>query len=218
MDLTQALAKIKELETQVATVTTENGELKGTNTQLTVDLVARDESIAGLKKQASEQAQNFKKVRDMSEKEKELYTEKELELLQRNEKLEEDRLAFEAKQTEFNGKQRSAIIDNLAKRFARGDAEIEKQIKINLGKLDPAQVSLAMTEAELTPHIESALNMTGTTLPANDPLREAHNFGGGNAPVEKTDDFSTTAEGKATASALGLQSAKVEVKATEPAA
>ncbi len=201
--------ELKQAKEKIALLEKENKEYKDTNTTLNDQLKGKDEDIATLKQNAKKQGENFKKLRDMSEAEKAEYTEKELELMKRQEEFEikqeqdrQDRLAFE-------GKQRQVVIDNLANKYSRGDKELAEQIKINLGKLNPELVNPAMTEVELTPFVESAFNMLGV-IQKPDALREANNYTGGTAEVKSDKDFADTKEGKDLAGMMGLSQAKVE--------
>jgi hypothetical protein len=197
------------------TLTKENGDFKDSNTKLGEDIKERDLKIEEQAKQAKEQGDNFKKLRDMTKEEKELLSEQELGILARQEKLETDQAEFQKRQGEMTAKERTARIENLANKFAKGNKDLVAQIKINLSKLDPAYLEKATTEEELTPFIDSALKMTGAGAGA-DPLRMAHNEGGGFGEVTKTDDYSGTKEGKDLSGMMGLSQATPEgIKAVE---
>lgn len=200
-----------DLETATAEVTT----LKADNTKLGADITERDTKITKLTGDATERAHQFKKLKDMTEAEKELLSEKEKELLIRQEKLEDDQAKFSKDQGERTAKEKTERIEQLATKIAKGNKDLVAQIKINLTKLDPALLEKATTEAELMPHIDSAFKMTGVTAPTGD-VREAHNQGGFGAGAESKDDFSGTKEGKDMAGAMGLKQATPEgVKAVE---
>jgi len=198
-------AKMKKLEEENAKLLKENGEFKDSNTKLGEDLKTRDERITTLEKNAKDQGLNFKKLREMTEAEKELLSEKEKELLQRQEKMEEDLAKRDAENLARDAKVRETTISNLANRFAKGNKDVADQIKINLGKLNPELVK-GITEEELTPHIESAFRMTGVMNTSN-PLMDAHLRDGLPAKVDGEKDFAESKDGKDLASALGLSQA-----------
>lgn len=174
--------------------------------KLITDVTERDTTIATLKTQAGERAEQFKKFKDMSEAEKELLSEKEKELLQRQDQLEEDRKQDLAERAEHNRKIKEATISNIATKFAKGDKDLTEQIKINLGKLSPELLDKAITEEEITPFVQDAFNMTGAGNTQGDLLREAINTDGLPARVSGEKDFSDTKEGQDLGKAMGLGS------------
>lgn len=198
-----------KLKADLATSTTEVTTLKESNTKLGEDIKERDTKIGELRTQAGERAQQFKLLKDMTAAEKELLSEKELEIMQRTEKLETDRQEANKIQAERDQKQRDFTIDSLATKYAKGNKDLVAQIKINLGKLDPKLLEGALTEQDLTPHVESAFKMTGAGTGA-DPLRTAHNAGGETAPIDNPNNFATSEDGKKLAGALGLSQATPE--------
>ncbi len=202
MNLDEALKEIETLKAKNTALEAENKEFVTTNTDLA-------KTVEDLKAHTKNQADNFKKLRDMSDAEKELYTEKELELMKRNEAIEEQQVLFKKEQDEFKQKQKDAIIENLVTKYAKGDKELASQIKINLGKLNPELINPAITEAELTPHVESAFNMLGIKQ-SPDALREANNYSGGVVEVKSENDFSNTQAGKELAGSMGLNIGKVD--------
>lgn len=138
----------------------------------------------------------------MTEAEKELYTEKELQLKAEQEAILERQEAFEAQQRDFQEKQRSALIENLANRYSKGDPDIASKIRANLSRLK--DVDGAITEQELTPHIETAFAMLGNIGGSTDPLRDANNFGGSTPDIPKDTGFADTAEGMKLGADLGI--------------
>lgn len=190
MDLEQAMAKIAELE----------GVIKTKDE----DLMVRDTEIKGLKDQAREQAGNFKKLRDMSAEEKELLTEKEKELMIRQEQFEEKLAEQTTREQEFKMKQRNEFIDKKINEIARGDQKIADEIKVHMSKFK--DVENAILETELTPFIDMATKMVD--IPKADPLNQAHNQGGFTGEFSKEDNFAETPEGKSVAQSLGLSQAK----------
>lgn len=198
--------KMANLEKQVADLTKENGELKTSNTKLGEDIKERDTKITTLEENARERGQQFKRFKEMTDAEKELLSEKEKELMQRQDALEEEREKDRKDREEFNKKQKDATITNLANRLAKGDKDLAEQIKINLGKINPELLNNAQTEEELTPFVTDAFNMTGAGNTQGDSLRNAINTDGLPAKVDGEKDFADTSDGKQLGSMLGLKS------------
>jgi len=206
-ELKKAQEKIAELEGKVTTLEKENGDYKAGADTLAQQIKDKEAEIAKLNDMARERGLQFKKFRDMTKEEQELLTEKEKEILQRQEAQEEALKKLETDQNEFNKKQKEALIDNLALKKAGGNRELADKIKITLSKIK--DIDTKMTEAEIAPEIDFAFNGLGIqTKP--DPLNEAHNFSGGNAEVKGGTDFSETAEGKQLAGMLNLSQAQPE--------
>jgi hypothetical protein len=198
--------EIKAVQDENIALKKENNELKTSNTKLGQDIAERDGTITELQANAKERGEQFRKLKDYSVKERELLSEKELELLQRQEQLENEREEDKRIQKERDEKMKNYAIDNLANKFAKGNKDIAEQIKINLGKLNPALLEGAITEEDFAPHVESAFKLTGIASTA-DPLRTAHNTDGINAPIDNNNNFADTKDGKDLASAMGLSQA-----------
>jgi hypothetical protein len=203
--------EIKKMQEENIALKQQVNDLGIEKTKLVTDITERDTTIADLKKNAEERGQQFKKFKEMNEAEKELLSEKEKEILQRQDALEEARQKDVADRDAFNKKVKDTTIANLANRLAKGDKDLAEQIKINLGKLSPELLSKAQTEEELTPYVQDAFNMTGAHS-TGDPLREAINTDGLPAKVEGEKDFSTTKEGQDLGKAMGLSSFNSEAK------
>lgn len=201
--------EIKAMQAENVALKAQVAEKETANTQLVADLADRDTQIGKLKEHTKTQAENFKKLRDMSQEEKDMYTDKEIELMRRTEEVEERAVQIEKQAAEDKQKTKDAIIDNLATKYAKGDKELASQIKINLGKLNPELINPAMTEAELTPHVESAFNMLGIQQ-SPDALREANNHTGVHVETGKADNFADSSAGKDLANNMGLASGKVD--------
>ena len=192
MTLEEALAKITALET-------ENAGLKTTNAELTAQIGEKDSKITTLEENARKQGENFKKLRDMTKEEKELLSEKELELLERQEKIEKDQADFLAKQEQFAKDQRNTVVKNLINRYARGDEELAKKIAFNLDKIKDSDK--AMNEEALAPLIKDSFNMLGTEV--RDAVRDAHNERGEGADYKPTENgFADSEKGQALSDAL----------------
>lgn len=184
MNLEEALAKVAALEAE--------------KESLGAMIAEKDAKIVDMTNHAREQNSNWKKFRDMTKEDKEALTEKELELIQRNEAVEERAKELEEKQNSFLKDQRQAKVKELVKQYSKGDEEIAKKIEFNLSKIKDAD--LAIHEDALAPLIKDSYNMLGSEV--HDALRTAHNAGGGTADAPKTADFTATEEGKALEGAM----------------
>jgi len=199
MNLEEALAKIKELETVNTTLTTENTTLKTDKTNFEAMLSEKDTKIKGLEDRAREQGENFKKFRDMTKEEKDQLSEKEVELLKRQDALEESNKAFEEKQNQFYKDQRASIIREEVAKYAKGDEELAKKIEFNLNRLSGAE--LAMSKDAIAPLIKDSVSMLG--LNPVDVIKEAHNNNSNGQPFEPAPTgFADTPEGQQLSSAL----------------
>lgn len=211
MDLEQALAKIKELETANATLTTEKATVETKVATLNASVEQKDKDITLLKEKAIEQGKNFKLLRDMTKEEKDLLSEREVELLQRQEALEEARKTDVEAREKFQKDQKESIVNNLVTRLSRGDKEIADKIRVNLSKINGFDAA-AITEEAIKPFAQDAFNMLGPVTPKVDPLMEAHLAGGGTAEYKPSDNYAETKEGQDVAKGLGLLQANPEAQ------
>ena len=185
MTLEEALAKITALEAEKAELTTQVGE--------------KDAKILTLEDNAKKQGENFKKLRDMSKEEKELLSEKELELLKRQEEVENQALSVKQQQDKFFQDQRASVLKNLVDKYAKGDVELAKKIEFNLAKIKDSE--LAMNEEALSPLVKDSFNMLGAEV--TDAVRNAHNERGGNQDYKAPESgFAETQHGKDLSDAL----------------
>ncbi len=185
MTLEEALAKITALEAEKAELATQVGE--------------KDAKILTLEDNAKKQGENFKKLRDMSKEEKELLSEKELELLKRQEANEQIAQELQAKQDKFFQDQRASVLKNLVDKYAKGDVELAKKIEFNLAKIKDSE--LAMNEEALTPLVKDSFNMLGAEI--TDAVRNAHNERGNNQDYKAPESgFAETQHGKDLSDAL----------------
>ena len=192
MTLEEALAKITALEAEKTALST-------TNAELTTQLADKDTKITNLEENAKKQGENFKKLRDMSKEEKELLSEKELELLKRQEANEQIAADLQAKQDKFFQDQRASVLKNLVNKYARGDEELAKKIELNLSKIKDSE--LAMNEEALTPLVKDSFNMLGGEV--TDAVRNAHNERGSGAEYKAPESsFADTQHGKDLSTAL----------------
>jgi len=200
-------AKIAELEEKVTTITKENEDYKAGAEESAKQLKEKDSIIEDMQIKARERGEQFKKFRDMTAEEKELLTEKEKELMQRQEAQEEALKKFQEDQAGFTKKQKEALINTLALKKAGGNQELADKIKVTLNKLNG--IEALSTEAELAPEIDFAYNGLGIQTTPN-PLNEANNTTGTGAEYKTDNSFAETQDGKSLAGALGLSQAQPE--------
>lgn len=192
---------------------TDNKEYKETNEDLVKDSAASKETIETLTKNAREQGVNFKKLRDMSDKEKELLSDKEVEIIKRQEALEEREEADRKERAEHDQRQREERVTNIVTKYAKGDAELAKQIRANFAKLNPEAFNKAITDTEIEPFVKDSFNLLGLQT-SPDPLRAANNHQSKPVETAKADNFAEQSEGKDLMSKMGL---KTEAPAPAPA-
>ncbi len=203
-------AQVATLTTQVTTVTgerdaatKERDTFKADNTKLGEDLKAKDVVIDQKNKDLVGARKQYKKLSDMTQEEKDALSAKEIELQERQEKLEADDAAWKQGQAAEAKKQVEARRDAIITKLAGGKADIIAKMKENFGKLNPDLVAKATTEAELTTLATDSYNMLGSIKPAAVAGAVAAS-GAGEAGSGGTADFSESADGKALAGALGL--------------
>lgn len=153
----------------------------------------------------------YKKLADMSEAEKANLSDKEKELLERQEKLESDQREFATKQAESLKKEVDA---RRARAFEKivgtKDPELRKKLEDSFGKI--VDSDKAQTDEEIAAVALSAFNMLG--VPRPEGVRNAINeSGGGSAGGAVEGDFAETTGGKGLLSAMNLPT---EVPATPP--
>ena len=135
----------------------------------------------------------------MTKEERELLSERELELLKRQEANEQVAADLQAKQDKFFQDQRASVLKNLVNKYARGDEELAKKIEFNLAKIKDSE--LAMNEEALAPLVQDSFNMLGNSVP--DAVRQAHNERGSGADYKPTESgFAESEKGQALSDAL----------------
>jgi glutamyl/glutaminyl-tRNA synthetase len=163
--------KIKELETQ---------------------LQERDAKIAEMQEHAKEKNYQFKLLRDMTEREKELLSETELELKRQQDAIYEEQQKFRAEQESFRTKQKEETVNKLVEKYSKGNQELADKIRITLGQFK--DVDTAFTETEIAPFVENA---TRIVLPEiNESVRDAHNQSFATPAPQEGTSFADTQEGK----------------------
>lgn len=191
------------LTTQVETVTKERDAAVGDVTKLGADLKKKDEIIDQKNKDIVGARKEYKKLSEMSQEEKDKLSAAELQLQERQEKLEKDQADFQAQQLEATKKETDSRRTGIFNKLVGSKPELVKKMEENWGKLDKGLTEKATTPEEIEKLAGDAFNMLGAIKP--DAVRAAVSTGGnGEAGNGAATDFSETAEGKALASALGV--------------
>lgn len=203
--------KIQDLTNQVATLTgnvttltKERDDATGKVASLEKTVQEKDVLIEQKNKDIVGARKEYKKLSDMTQAEKDAMTEAELELKERQERFEADQQKFQKEQKERQDKEVKGRQDALIARLGGKDPKIAEAIRANLGKLNPELLNKAITEEEIRPLVETAVNMLGTAKP--NPVQAAANgVDGGEAPGEaKGEGFAESKEGSDLSKALGL--------------
>lgn len=150
----------------------------------------RDEAMAKLtesERVRAEQSDNFRKLKDLTKEEKAKLSATEIELMKRQEALEE-------KEAKFVESQRQTYIDDALDRIAGDDAKLKEKIMINYKRISGE----ANTKKEIEERTVEAYNMLG--LNQKNPLAAAVNASGDAPKGGETSDTRT----KELAEGLGL--------------
>lgn len=144
--------------------------------------------LAGLKNKEF----NFKKLRDMTESERSELTEKEKELMQRQDELEENQKSFT--ETVIQGHKNDALAV-----LAGDDKDLRDKIEYHYNRISDK----ATTKEDINKKVKDAyLLATGGRSAAIDQISRAVSYQGGGGIVKSSDGFSS--EQKELASRLGI--------------
>lgn len=191
MDLETALKEIEALKAK-------NTELEGNNTKTASEL-------AETKERLRQRGEEFKKLRDMTEEDKKKLTDTELNLLKRQEELDEKAKKIEDDQAKFLQDQRDTIINKYVNDYAKGNKELADKIRFNFD--NTLKAVDATDDASIAKKASSAFALVKQESP--DLVTSAINSGG------RSDDsaingngFGDTQAGKELAGAMGLNLGK----------
>lgn len=218
MDLEQALAKIKELETTAAasvttitTLTKERDDAVKKNVddvkKFTDDIKKKDEIIDQKTKDIVGARRQTQELKELTDKEKEDMTQTEIDhhnaLLQEKER--GDRLEKEAK--ERTDREVGERRGNIFKKYVgTAKPELVKKFEDNFKALNGSDK--ALTEGEISGFAEKAWNMLGAEKP--NPVHQAVNNGGGEAGGESEKSFADTPDGQGLAGMLNLSQTQAD--------
>lgn len=181
-------------------------ELEQKIAELTAQLQEKDGKIAEMESHLREKGSQFKRLRDMTEREKELLTEQEMRLKEEQDALADRMEAFQNEQKSLQQKTKQDRVDALALKYARGNQEVADQIKITLNNFKGFDE--ATVDSELEPLFQNAVKIVS---PGTDTtILDAHNMGGRSPQTEEVKDFATTPEGQQLAGRLFGEAPKTE--------
>lgn len=143
---------------------------------------------------------NFRRLEQMTETEKGKLSDKEKELMQRQEALEDQQKSFENKQTESYREYAFRTIVGTDKDLREA---VEEKYKIIAGD--------AKTPEEIAERVQDALAMARRKHESINPIASIMGAGG-TGPVRKDTNFADTARGKDLAAALGMNISKTDKK------
>lgn len=179
--LEEALVKITELTTLNTTLQTDLGKAKTDLTASTKAVKDKDAIITqkndDIVKLRNSSKDEYKKLEDRTQEEKDKLSEAEIEIIKRQEKLESDTQAFQKLQADAAKKDLDARIDRTVGNLAGKDKELAQKIRDNYGRImDSAKAS---TDEEVAKVASEAFNMLG--VPKPDGARGALGGGGNGA-------------------------------------
>jgi hypothetical protein len=178
-------------------------ELQKTVAEKDAVIAQKNQDLVGQRKQ-------YKKLSDMTQEEKDALSQKEIELQERQEVLDEQLRTFEAKQTELLQKEVGSRKDAALKRLVGDNKEFAEKIRSNFDKIKDSDK--AITDDEVSALMGTAFNMLGDERPS--PVAEALSADGSAPSAYRTGNFADTPEGQGLANQLGLAPAP---KAQAPA-
>lgn len=179
---------------------------EATKAQATTDLAAKDVIIKEKTEQVVGARREYKKLSEMSEKEKGELSAAELELKERQEKFDTDLKTFQDNQAASLKKEVDARKAAAIAKYAGKDADLAKKIGENFDRIKDSDK--AQTEEEIAKVATEAFNMAG--VPRPDPVRGAINNGGnGEAGGDSNgQSFAETKAGTDLMAAMGLATPK----------
>jgi len=213
-DLNEENARlVKELEdsTKISTQAQADAKKALAETKKLADqIVEKDKIIEQKNNDIVGARKQYKKLSEMTEKERADLDEKEIAQIQRAEAIEarqkelDDRQAkFEKDQGELKQKERTSRLDAQIKRVVGNDPKLIERVKENIESLKDADK--AYLPEEISAIVDKAANMLGSDRP--NPIRQAINGSGDGSTIADTKEgegFAATEQGKSLADAFGL--------------
>lgn len=142
---------------------------------------------------------NFKHLRDMNAEEKAKLTAQELELRQRQEKVEEETKKLRENQEQFTKSTVEEYRDDAITMAVGEDEEVKKKVLYHYDRIKDE----ARTKTEIRKKVQDAVKLARDDSAGNPMFRANPNLGG-EAPPRRGKGFGDTAEGKAFAKSLGM--------------
>lgn len=207
MELEQALAKIKELETtngeltqQVSTLSTEVSTLKDTVTEKDRVITEKNQQLVGIRKESQ-------RIKELSEEEKQNLTAEQIAAHEANLKLQEQLDARDKELDEYRTREISGRKEAIFSKLSKGDQNLRDKIALNFDRIKGSEE--ALTEQEIEKIAGEALILSNPVAAPANPINNAINSGdhaGDPAPNEGEggEDFAETEEGKQVASLLQI--------------
>ena len=150
---------------------------------------------------------NFKHLREMNDEEKAKLTAKEMELIQRQEKIEEDSKVSHEKQEAFLKGTIEEYRDDAISTLIGDDEESKKKVLFHYERIKDE----AITKAQIKQKVRDAVKLAQDDN-ASSPLFRGSPSLGGDAPRRKGRDYSDSEEGKTLAKSLGMSWAQDKKK------
>lgn len=161
----------------------------------------KDAVIAQKNDDIVKQRQSYKKLDEMTKEEKATMSDKEIELQQRQEKLEADAEKFRKDQAAAQQKEIDARIAREVSKYAGKDEALAQKIRDNYARIKDA--GNAQTDEEVAKVASDAFNMLG--VPRPDAVRNAMQGSGGDSTgKEGTTGFAETQQGLDLSKAMNL--------------
>lgn len=199
MGLESVVTAFEKMATDLQVVT----EAKATAEKLVTEkdgiIAQKTDDIVQLRKSSEKE---YTKLKDMTDAEKATLSDKEKELLERQERLESEQETFRAQQAESLAKEVTARRGRaFEKLIGTKDPELRKKMEDAFGKIKDSDK--AQTDEEIAAVAQSAFNMLG--VPRPEGVRQAINeSGGGTGGIGGDGNFAESKEGKDLSGAMGL--------------
>lgn len=196
--------QIKKLQKEVEDKNKALEEKDSTITQLGKDIEDKDKIIKEKTKDVVGARKEYKKLVDMTEEEKENLSEKEKELIQRQEEIEEREAKDAEERAEKEQKEKEARINKAIKEYAGDDDKLAQKVRENFDGFKDSDT--AITEEEIAGVVGKAWNALGDEKP--DAVSTAINNNNGEAPdlkdQKEVGHFADSERGKQLSNNLGL--------------
>lgn len=185
--------RIAELEKQVENLTTERDQYKTDLDKANETIGEKDELIEQKNQDIIGARRKYKKLDEMSAEEKAQLSEDELKRKEEQDEIYERQEQIDKEAKERYEADRQSRLNKAIDQYAQGDQELAEKIKANASQFRGFEK--AYTEEEIAEFVQKGATLLGPDAP--DPVRNAHNDGGGDAnqgagnqSYDKTEDGS----------------------------